>query len=209
MDINWNPHQIEAESMAIIEPYLQDYHFTSAEKAVVKRVIHSTGDPQIITQIGLHPAACQTGITALRKGAAIFTDVNMLMAGINKPRLAVYGGSISCAIAEAQVQEAAADWKITRAAAAMRLWGSRLNDSIVAIGNAPTALFELLNLIEKNITHPALIIGTPVGFVGATESKELMIQKNLLPYMTLRGTRGGSTVAAAMVNALLYFEGEI
>ncbi len=209
MDIIWNPQTIEAQSMAIIEPYLQGYHFSPAEKAVVKRVVHTTGDPTIIDSIRLRPDACLTGIGALRQGAAIFTDVNMLMAGINKHKMAEYDGSISCAIAEAEVREAAADWQITRAAAAMRLWGNRLSGAIVAIGNAPTALFELLDLIEKNIAQPALIIATPVGFVGAAESKELLVKKNLLPYMTIEGTRGGSPIAAAMVNALYYFEGDI
>ncbi len=209
MDIIWNPQAIEAQSMAIIEPYLQDCNFSLPEKAVVKRVVHTTGDPAIIDCIHWHPAACQIGIEALRRGADIFTDVSMLLAGINQKKLAAFGGTVNCAISTAEVAEAAADWKITRAAAEMRLWSNRLDDAIVAIGNAPTALFELINLIEKKVARPALIIGTPVGFVGAAESKDLMVEKNLVPYLTVLGTRGGSPIAASMVNALLYYEGDI
>ncbi|CFY06901.1 Cobalamin (vitamin B12) biosynthesis CobH/CbiC, precorrin-8X methylmutase [Syntrophomonas zehnderi OL-4] len=208
MDIIWDPQIIETQSMAIIEPYLQGYSFNAPEKAVVKRVVHTTGDPSIIEHIFFHPAACKIGIEALRKATAVFTDVNMLLTGINPTKLAAYGATVSCGIAEPEVVKAASKWQITRAAAAMRLWGSRLNDAIVAIGNAPTALFELLALIDKGVARPALIIGTPVGFVGAAESKEMMIKENLVPYMTIRGTRGGSTIAAAMVNALLYYEGD-
>lgn len=209
MDIIWNPKTIETRSMEIIETYLQPYDFPPAEKAVVKRVVHTSGDPALIDAIRLHSSACQTGIKALRQGAAIYTDVNMLLAGINKPKVAALGGTVCCAIAAAEVQAAALEWQITRAAAEMRLWGSRLNDAVVAIGNAPTALFELIDLIEKGIARPALVIATPVGFVGAAEAKELLHEKKLVPYMTLLGTRGGSPLAAAMVNALLYFEGEI
>ena len=208
MDIIWNPKRIEERSMEIIEPYLQPYNFPPAEKAVVKRVVHTSGDPGLIDALRFHPDACATGIKALRNGAAIFTDVNMLLAGINKTKVAAYGGSLHCGIATAEVKAAALEWQITRAAAEMRLWGNRLNEAVVAIGNAPTALFELIDLIEKGLARPALIIATPVGFVGAAEAKALLPKKNPVPFMTILGTRGGSPMAAAMVNALLYFKGE-
>lgn len=209
MNIIWNPKSIEARSMEIIEPFLQGHLYSQVEKTVVSRVIHATGDPSIIDCIKIHPAACRAGMAAIQEGRQIFTDVNMLLAGINHSQVEAYGGSLNCSISTPLVAEAALDWHITRAAAAMRLWGGQLNHAIVAIGNAPTALFELLDLIEKGTAQPAVIIGTPVGFVGAAESKALLVEKNQVPYFTVTGTRGGSPMAAAMLNALLYFKGDV
>lgn len=206
MEIIWNPKEIEDKSMGIIEEYLTGHNFTPVERAVVKRVIHTTGDPAIINNIQFHPDSTRVGVKAIREGANIFTDVNMLKAGINAKTLNSFGGDTFCGVADQKTIEGAGEWGITRSAAAMRLFGKRLNGSIVAIGNAPTALFEVLDLIEKGIAKPALIVGTPVGFVGAMESKELMIEKNNVPYITVRGTRGGSPIAACMVNALMYFK---
>ncbi|MCX5780744.1 MAG: precorrin-8X methylmutase, partial [Firmicutes bacterium] len=185
MNIIWNPQEIERQSMLIIESYLQGYDFTPIEKAVVKRVIHTTGDPEIIGHIKFHPDAIQAGLEAMQRGENIYTDVNMLKAGINRKKLRSYGGEIFCSIAEPEIGAAAQDWQITRAAASMRLLAQRLDGAVVAIGNAPTALFEVMDMIEKGIARPALIIGTPVGFVGAAESKELMVAKNLVPYITV------------------------
>ncbi len=207
-DIIWNPQEIEKKSMEIIEQYLGGNSFTSAERDVVKRIIHTTGDPSIIDVITIHPEACERGIAALRTGSSVYTDVNMLRAGVNLKRLSAYGGTIDCKIADQDTAEAAADWGITRAAASMRLFGERLNGAIIAIGNAPTALYEILAMCKRGIVKPALIIGTPVGFVGAMESKELMIEISDIPYITIRGTRGGSPIAASVVNALLYHQGD-
>ncbi|MEW6623432.1 MAG: precorrin-8X methylmutase [Bacillota bacterium] len=208
MEIIWNPQEIESKSMKIIEEYLTGYTFTSGQKAVVKRVVHTTGDPSIVSSIVFHPAAVVKGLEALRQGADVFTDVNMLKAGVNDNKVRAFGGQVCCGVADAQTVEAARDWGITRAAAAMRLFGRRLDGAVVAVGNAPTALFEVIDLITKGTARPALIIGTPVGFVGAAESKELLVEKNLVPYITVKGTRGGSPIAASMLNALLYFEGD-
>jgi precorrin-8X/cobalt-precorrin-8 methylmutase len=208
VEIIWKPKEIENKSMQIIDGFISGYHFSEIERDVVKRVIHTTGDPNIVNNIHFHPEAAETGIKALTGGANIFTDVNMLKAGVNSRKLEQYGGNIFCTIAESETAESAQNWGITRAAAAMRLHGEKLSDSIVAIGNAPTALFEVLDLIEKGIARPALIVGTPVGFVGAVESKELLMQKNIVPYITIRGTRGGSPIAASIINALMYFKGD-
>ena len=208
MEIIWNPKEIEVKSMAIVDEYLTGYTFTSAEKDVVKRIIHTTGDPEILSSVLFHPHAARDGIKALRGGANVFTDVNMLKAGINAKTLNGFGGEIFCGVAEEEVVQFAKDEGITRSAAAMRIYGKRLNGAVIAIGNAPTALFEVLDLIEKGIAKPALIVGTPVGFVGAKESKELMIEKNPVPYITVIGTRGGSPIAACIVNALMYFRGD-
>ncbi|HHW62275.1 MAG TPA: precorrin-8X methylmutase [Syntrophomonadaceae bacterium] len=204
MDIIWKPEEIEARSMEIIEQHVEELKLPALEKMVIKRVVHSTGDPALIPDICIHPDACQEGIRAIVKGAAVFTDVNMTRAGINEDRLRRYGGSIHCTISEPGVSEAAARWGISRAAASMRLWGPGLDQAMVVIGNAPTALFELLAMMEESSIKPALLIAVPVGFVGAVESKEKLIAAHPVPYITLRGTRGGSPIAAAIVNALLY-----
>jgi precorrin-8X/cobalt-precorrin-8 methylmutase len=195
--------------MDIIDSYLKGYDLPPIQKAVVKRVIHTTGDPEIINAVKFHPDACREGIEALRRGAAIFTDVNMLRVGINSRKVHAYGGEVFCSIAEPDIAEKAEKWGITRAAAAIRCFADRLDGAVVAIGNAPTALFELLSLIKNGITRPAIIIGTPVGFVGAAESKELLVDSNLLPYITVTGTRGGSPMAVSIINALLYYEGDV
>ncbi|OEF97991.1 precorrin-8X methylmutase [Desulfuribacillus alkaliarsenatis] len=207
LQIIWNPQEIERKSMSIIDEYLQGKSFAPVEKDIIKRIIHTTGDPDILDSICIHKEASRAGIEALRGGCNVYTDVNMLLAGVNRKKLQGYGGDAYCKIADEDIAKAAQELGITRAAAAMRLWGSQLDGSVVAIGNAPTALFEVLDLIEKGIAKPALIVGTPVGFVGAMESKELMIEKNLVPYVTVRGTRGGSPSAVSVVNALLYYQG--
>lgn len=206
MEIIWNPRTIEQKSMEIIETYIQGYQFDQAEKSVVKRIIHTTGDPSIVSAVEFSPGAGELGRKLLRNNPVIFTDVSMIKAGINAGKLNDFGGRAYCSIAAPETAEAARQWNITRAAAAMRLWGKRLDNAIIAIGNAPTALFEVIAMIEKGLIKPALIIGTPVGFVGAAESKELMVQKKLTPYITIHGTRGGSPIAASIINALLYLE---
>lgn len=209
MEIVWEPKEIENKSMRIIEEFIGGYDFPAIEKDVVKRVIHTTGDPNMASSIHFHPRAAGAGVAALRTGAGIFTDVNMLKSGVNARRLEQLGGNICCAIAEPEIAEKARELGITRAAAAMRRQGERLNGSIIAVGNAPTALFELLDLIAKGAVRPVLIVGTPVGFVGAVESKERLMQQDQVPYITIRGTRGGSPIAASIINALMYYKGAL
>jgi precorrin-8X/cobalt-precorrin-8 methylmutase len=208
MNIIWDPQEIEKKSMEIIETYLQEYSGPPEERAVVKRVIHTTGDPGIISTLCFHPQAVGVGIRALREGRNVFSDVNMLKAGINAVKLGNWGGHVVCVIKQPEVEEAARNWGITRAAAALRFLGKKLDGAVLAIGNAPTALFEILDLIERGVCLPALIVGTPVGFVGAAESKDLLVKQDVVPYISLLGTRGGSPIAASIVNALLYFEKE-
>lgn len=207
MNIIWDPKEIEKRSMEIIESHLQDSSFSPIEKLVVKRVIHTTGDPGIASLMRFHPQAIAQGLQALRGGTNIYTDVNMLRAGINQNSLTRYGGQVFCSIGDAETVERAQKWGITRAAASMRHLGEDLDKGIVAIGNAPTALFEVLDMIRQGICRPALIVGTPVGFVGAAESKELLVAQEDTPYISLVGTRGGSPIAVSIINALLYSEG--
>jgi len=206
MDIVWDPREIEAQSMEIIETFLAESELAPLEKMVARRIIHTTGDPDIVKVLRFSRGAVEAGIKALQAGASVYTDVNMLRTGINGNKLASYGGRAFCSIADPEVARAAQDWGITRAAAAMRLYGRQLDKAVIAIGNAPTALFEVLDLVGKGVCSPALIVGTPVGFVGAAESKDLMVQQERIPYISVVGTRGGSPIAVSVINAMLYRE---
>ena len=128
----------------------------------------------------------------------------MVRTGINKKALANLGGKVFCQVSDPEVAEYAKKEGITRSMAAMRMFGKDLNGSIVAIGNAPTALFEVLRMIEEENIQPALIVGIPVGFVGAAESKDELIQRSTVPYVTVVGNKGGSPIAASVINAMLY-----
>ncbi|HHW07446.1 MAG TPA: precorrin-8X methylmutase [Clostridia bacterium] len=198
-----DPRAIETRSMEIIEELLGDHPFSRAEKALVKRMIHASGDPEFGALARFHPESMERGLAALKNGAPIFTDVQMVAAGINRRAAGRLGCRIHCAISDDRVASLAKREGITRAMAAFRLWGEALEGSIVAIGNAPTALFELLRLHREQGITPALVIGVPVGFVGAAESKEALMQSPLT-YITVQGRKGGSPIAAGIVNGLLY-----
>ncbi|MGE4272249.1 MAG: precorrin-8X methylmutase [Desulfitobacterium sp.] len=199
-----DPHQIERESMRIIQGYLQ-LDWTEQELKIVERCIHTSGDPTLEPAIRIHPQAIEAGLEALKRGATVITDVEMVRAGIAKKQLAELGGVVECFLSDPQVAAQAAEWGITRSMAALRLNKERLKGSIVAIGNAPTALLEVLELAKDPQTRPALIVGIPVGFVGAKESKELLWEEHQeFPSITILGNRGGSPLAATCVNALIY-----
>ncbi|CCO07975.1 precorrin-8X methylmutase [Desulforamulus hydrothermalis] len=203
-DVIWQPADIERTSLSIVEEFLRPLQLPPGEKAVVGRLIHTSGDPALAGQVCFHPRAVAAGVAALQRGCHIYTDVSMLVAGINSKQLSRRGGMVHCAVHDPAVAAEAKARGITRAAVAMERFGEKLNNQIVAIGNAPTALFALLGMIRRGL-RPALIIGMPVGFVGAAEAKELLMQGEV-PYITVRGTRGGSPLAAAAVNALLYLD---
>lgn len=200
--IIWQPQEIEQESMRQIEEFLRPLNLPADKKAVISRIVHTSGDPELATQVRFHPRAIAAGVAAIKAGAHIYTDVTMLKAGIISRRLENFGGEIHCAVHSPEVAEEAKLRGITRSAVAMERFGERLNNQIVAIGNAPTALFTILRMISEGL-RPALVVGMPVGFVGAAQSKELLT-KFEVPYMTLLGTRGGSPLAATTINALLY-----
>lgn len=203
-DIIWQPQEIERESMRQVAEFLQPFHLPPVEKAVVSRIIHTSGDPELGSQVRFHPQAVEQGLAALRAGADIYTDVTMLQSGINSRRLAELGGQIYCAVHSQEVVEEAKERGITRSAVAMERFGNRLQGQVVAIGNAPTALYTLMRMIKEGL-QPALVVGMPVGFVGAAHSKELLSQMDV-PNITILGTRGGSPLAAATINALLYYK---
>ena len=203
MEFIQNPRAIEDTSMDIIEqclPWLRE--FPEGERQIIRRIVHTTGDPAIAELIKIHPDAVAAGLKALRDGKAIFTDVQMLRSGISPVRLEEFGIETMCLIKEPEVVAEAKRTGKTRAMIAMAKAAPKLDGGVIAIGNAPTALFELCAMIQRGEIKPALVVGTPVGFVGAKESKELLVETPV-PYVTIEGTRGGSTIAVAALNALL------
>ena len=204
MDYIKKPMEIEHRSMEIIAPHLAGLHLSAVETKVYSRMIHAAGDVEYAPLIHIHPDAIRAAQRALRAGADIYTDVEMVRTGINKRKLATFGGTVHCRIADPEIAAAAKAQGITRSMAAMRSFGAELNGSIVAIGNAPTALYEVLRLAEEENVRPACIVGIPVGFVGAADSKEALRQNTRVPYITVEGTKGGSPIAAAVMNALMY-----
>jgi precorrin-8X/cobalt-precorrin-8 methylmutase len=202
-----DPMAIETRSMEIIAPYLAKFNLDEQAIKVYSRIIHAAGDPDYANIIKIHPEAIVAGLAALQSGCNIFCDVEMVRTGINKRRLAEFGGQAYCLVADESVAREAKAAGITRSMAAMRKFGKQLNGAIVAIGNAPTALFEVLQMIQEEQIKPALIIGVPVGFVGAAESKDLLYRTSPVPYITVLGNKGGSPIAAASVNAVMYMLG--
>ena len=206
MSINLRPEEIEAESFRIIEAEVGAHPWSVAEWPVVRRVIHTSADFDYARSMLFSPDAVTRGIAAIRRGCGIVTDTTMALAGISKPRLERFGISASCFVADSEVALEAKKLGITRSILAMRKGAADPGNGIFVIGNAPTALYELLRLISNEEVRPDLIIGLPVGFVGAAESKEKLLQVSAeyrVPFITNRGRKGGSNVSAAVVNALL------
>ena len=198
------PMEIENKSFEIISPHLQKLNLSEEETKIYSRIIHAAGDVEYAPIIKISATAIESAKNAIQHGANIFTDVEMVRTGINKRVLKKFGGEVFCKVADEEVKKFATQEKITRSMAAMRFFGKNLNNSIVAIGNAPTALFEVLRLVEEEKISPAVIIGVPVGFVGAADSKAELAKQNKIPFITVEGTKGGSPIAVAAVNAILY-----
>lgn len=203
---NVSPAEIERRSMEIIESELGDTsHLTEQEKTVVKRVIHTTADFDYLKNMKFSDNAVSGALEAIKGGAVFVTDTNMALAGISKPALNAFGCAAYCFTGNSDVSEQSKRFGTTRSAAAMdkavkNFCGKKI---IFAIGNAPTALIRLHELISSGDITPALVIGVPVGFVNAEQSKELIMTDNV-PYIIAAGRKGGSTVSAAICNALLY-----
>ncbi|HEY6003583.1 MAG TPA: precorrin-8X methylmutase [Anaeromyxobacter sp.] len=196
--------RIEEASFAIIDGEVGAHPFSPAEWQVVRRVIHATADLEFARTIAFGEGAVAAGVAALRRGAPILCDVHMIAAGLSRERLAGFGSTVSCFISDDDVVRAAREADATRAAQAMRkAHRLRLLDGgIVAVGNAPTALAALQRLVCEEGAAPALVIGVPVGFVGAAEAKEAALALPV-PHVVARGRKGGTPVAVAIVNALL------
>lgn len=207
MDYIKDPHEIERRSMALIAPYLTGMDFDEQQVKIVSRVIHAAGDPDYANHVQIHPDAVEAASAAIRRGADVYCDVEMVRTGISKKTLAQYGGQVHCLIADPAVALLAKELGITRSMAAFRTFGHKMDGAIVAVGNAPTALFELYRLMQEENVRPAMVIGVPVGFVGAAESKEMLAEKSNAPYITVQGNKGGSPIAASIFNALMYMIG--
>ena len=206
MTIKMRPEEIEAESFRIIEAEVGAHPWPPAEWQVVRRVIHTSADFDYAHTMLFSADAVPRGLAAIRSGRGIVTDTTMALAGISKPRLEKFGIPAACFVADPEVSREAGAQRITRSILAMRKGAADPGNGIFVIGNAPTALFELLRLMKEEGARPDLIIGLPVGFVGAAESKERLIAEAAglsAPYIANRGRKGGSNVAAAVVNALL------
>lgn len=199
---NYTPAEIERRSFEIIEEEL-GRELDPVQKPIIKRVIHTTADFSYADTLCFSDGAVEAGLAALREGCDIVTDTNMGKSGINKTRLAQYGGEVHCFMADEDVAKEAKSRGTTRAVISMEKSATLGKDVIYAIGNAPTALIRLYELIEEDKIHPKLIIGVPVGFVNVVEAKELIMTADV-PYIVARGRKGGSNVAAAICNALLY-----
>lgn len=204
MDFIKNPQAIEKKSMELIAPYLEKFTLTPQAVKVYSRMIHASGDVDYANHIMIHDEAVSAALAALKTGRDVFCDVEMVRTGINKKKLASFGGQVHCLIADERIATEAKKQDITRSMAAMRSFGHQLDGAIVAIGNAPTALFEVIRLMKEDALRPAVIIGVPVGFVGAKESKDALAIESPVPFITVKGNKGGSPIAASAVNALLY-----
>jgi len=201
--INMKPEEIETESFRIIDEEVGLHDWNQNEWQIVRRVIHTSADFEYVQSIIISETALDAAKNAIKSGCGIVTDTNMALSGISKARLLPFGCSVNCHVADPDVAEMAQAEGITRSVSAMRKAVENRNNKIFVIGNAPTALFELLRLIRANAVQPALIIGFPVGFVGAEESKNaLASEPHNIPFITNMGRKGGSNVAAAIINAL-------
>lgn len=206
------PGDIERTSMSIIAAELAERGVVlpPEQEAVVKRVIHTTADFDYANNLRFTPGAAELGQAALKQGVPIVTDTNMAKAGISKPSLEAFGCTLRCFMAEPEVAELARERGLTRAAVSMERAAQEYPGAILAVGNAPTALLRIAELMEEGL-RPALVIAVPVGFVNVVESKELLFaacETRGVPAIAAMGRKGGSNVAAAICNALLYAAAE-
>ena len=197
------PNEIEAKSFEIISKELGDTKLNEINEPIIKRVIHTTADFEYVDSLCFSKDAVKIAVEAIKSGVCFVTDTQMAKSGISKKTLEKSGGEVFCFINDKDVAEVAVSRGVTRASVSMEK-STEINKPFIAvIGNAPTALIKLDELIKSGVIKPVLIIGVPVGFVNVVESKEL-IMKSGVPYIVAKGRKGGSNVAAAIVNALLY-----
>ncbi len=198
-----DPQEIYRRSFAAIEEVAALADVPESLRPVARRLIHTTGLPELLNWFTYSDDAATAGRAALKNGAPVLADVEMAAAGITR-RFLPNNNQVYCALNEPDVPTLAKQYGTTRTAAALDHWVGRLDGAVVAIGNAPTALFRLLEMLEAGAPKPALIVGMPVGFIGAVESKQALIDHAQdIPFMTLTGRVGGSSCAAAAVNALV------
>jgi len=201
------PEEIEHKSFEIIDREAGPHNFSNQQWCVVRRMIHTTADFEFKEMVRFHPDAMAAGIGAIRQGKTVITDTNMARVGIRTNDLARFGATVTCYMNDPLIHAAAKSNGTTRARAAVDMAVADMTDGIYVVGNAPTALLRLLELIHEKKARPALIVGLPVGFVNAAESKAALIETDY-PYISNVGRKGGSNVAASVVNALAILAGE-
>jgi precorrin-8X/cobalt-precorrin-8 methylmutase len=201
--------RIESDSFSIIDAEVGPHSFPPREWEIVRRVIHATADFEYKDLMHFHPRAVDAGIEALRRSCPILPDVKMIQVGLNEERLQYFACPTACYISDADVIQVAKDRNSTRAREAYRKAHREkmLDGAIVAVGNAPTALLEILDLARDEGVRPALVVGVPVGFVSAAESKEALMESDI-PFIVSRGRKGGSTIAVSILHALMVFAAE-
>ncbi len=197
------PRDIEKRSFEIITEELNGRKLPEDQEMIIKRVIHTSADFDYADNLCFSEGVVEKALAAIKKGAHIVTDTQMAKAGINKRSLAKFGGEVHCFIADEDIAKLAKEKGVTRSAMSMEKAATMDKPLIFAIGNAPTALIKLYELIEEGKLKPELIVGVPVGFVNVEWAKELIMKADV-PYIVARGRKGGSNVAAAICNALLY-----
>ncbi|MGD8707782.1 MAG: precorrin-8X methylmutase [Nitrosopumilaceae archaeon] len=195
---------IEDASMEMIENEIGNHNYNEKEWPIVRRIIHSTADFDFAdkNRIIFSAGAIESGINALKNGCSVVVDVNGVLGGLNKQNPKDFGNSIICNISSPEVMELAKKQGKTRSQVSMRYASSDIDGGVVAIGNAPTALLEIISMVKEGIIKPALIIGIPVGFICAPESKEELSKLSEVPFITNIGRKGGSSSASAIINAL-------
>lgn len=200
---NVRPRDIERRSFEIITEELGNRKLDADKELIIKRCIHTSADFDYADNLCFSEGVVEKAMEAIKNGACIVTDTQMGRSGINKKALAKYGGEVYCFMSDEDVAKTAKENGTTRATASMDKAAAMNKPMIFAIGNAPTALVRLYELIQEGKIHPALIIGVPVGFVNVVQSKELIMETDV-PYIVARGRKGGSNIAACICNALLY-----
>ncbi|MEK3936136.1 precorrin-8X methylmutase [Sporosarcina sp. FSL W7-1349] len=195
------PQEIEDLSFKIITDELGEHPFTAEQYPVVQRVIHASADFDLGRSLVFHPDAIRAGIEAIRSGKPLVADVQMVQVGVSKPRIEKYGGDVRVYISDPDVMAEAKKQNLTRAIISMQKAVKEAEGGIFAIGNAPTALLELIRLVKNGEARPGLVIGMPVGFVSAEESKAELAKLDI-PFITNIGRKGGSPVTVAAVNAI-------
>lgn len=196
-----HPQEIEKKSFETIDEEMGEHSFTDEEYKIVQRIIHASADFELGKSMLFHPKAIEAGIEAIKAGKRIVCDVQMVQVGISKPRVEAYGCETKVYIKDPEVVEEAKKMQATRSILAMRKAAKEADGGIFAIGNAPTALLELIRLVKEGEAKPGLIIGVPVGFISAEESKEELAKLDV-PFITNAGRKGGSTIAVAALNAI-------
>ncbi len=197
------PQEIESLSLSIIDEEAGPHTFSDKQWPVVRRMIHTTADFDWVTMTRFHPQAIDAGIEAISAGRPIITDTGMARMGIRRKEIEAYGGTVECFMADGQVAQSALEKGITRATAAMDTAAEQFSGGIYVVGNAPTALLRLMELMDAGRVTPDLIVGLPVGFVNAAESKALLLERSTVPFITNVGRKGGSAIAASVINAMI------